>query len=397
MLGKRKRHTLSLPPLSSPPLSPLLSPHFCPPPVTTPAPSETLLTEDNLATHNAAMAPKKANSAIVANSDIAPPSTTSSLKSNLDSIFRTYRIFLDRHEQMPSELALLISQISAPRKGPVTPKSKEVVRIYPDTSAMKEMDAIIALEDYLGYKGEFADGGEPLVYRAHDHVWREDSIPRPDTRKDAVLKAALQAVGAPPKPKPDISYGYSTKTLTVSEQDVLANLPKNTSVTTEQPYFPYFIIEWKADKTKGTLWDADRQAMRDGAAAVNAIHNFFASMGRDARCAETAVFSASISSSEFRVRVHWRRPSPEGHTTWEADQIGVGLLQRVEDVFLIRSIILNVLEWARGQRFSAIRSAMKGRADKFEQDVTAGLVEETALMPNLSALEESECQRYVAN
>lgn len=231
---------------------------------------------------------------------------------------------------------------------------------------MLELDALIALEDHLVYRPEHMVNGEHSIARAHNHPWRRNSVPAPSTKNREYLASALASVGSPADPRPDIVYGYAGSVFDQCETDVLVSLPCDASVHgtggAEELLFPYFVIEWKSSRGGGTMWDAERQCMRDGAAAVSAMHNFFRAVGvQEPSAADTACFSACVDSRIVVLRVHWRCVDAEGGVSYEADVVGEGFLRSDGDCYRVRGEIGEMLEWARGERLDVIREALGRR------------------------------------
>lgn len=289
---------------------------------------------------------------------------------------KTYRIFLDRKKSPPPELAQLLKIIKTPREHlPTTPKSRKVAERWEYTKNRQEKDAIAALEQLFGYCPEGWDG-EWGIDRGQDLPWKAGSVPVPDAKENKTLQQAMLQMGAPKTPIPDICYGYTAKLFNQEEMDAMSSLESTCFVTgcVEEPILPFLVMEWKAKK--GSLEEAQQQVRRDGSAAVNSITNFFANaMGRSmvqqsvgtevlnssADADKTAVFSLCVDSNNIELRVHWRRLESDGTVTWEADLIEDGMLRHAEHVFKIRSCMLNILAWARGERLSSIKDALHQR------------------------------------
>ena len=74
---------------------------------------------------------------------------------------------------------------------------------------------------------------------------------------------------SPPKPKPDITYRYSTDVLSKSEVYNAAALSSVIRTTEKGPFWPFLIMEWKSDVDQ--IINCRLQGMRDGAAAINSM------------------------------------------------------------------------------------------------------------------------------
>ena len=238
---------------------------------------------------------------------------------------------------------------------------KEAVDEMGSYHEYERMDSIVVLNTLLGYKGEVEDidaPGEKSVFRSFSRLWRLNSVPFPQAEDNEILQAVLAKAGLPSTPKPDITYGYTSTSFDKHELSLLKILPANALVLSEEPWFPYWIIEWKAGIPGGRLEEANTQARRDGAAAVYSMYNFYKSLDIEPTPEITAVFTACIDSSQIRLRVHWRNELQDGTISYEADWIDAGFLFKEDDMFRTRSIIQNILHWARDTRLPAIKSAL---------------------------------------
>jgi len=258
---------------------------------------------------------------------------------------------------MPTGLRKLVVSVQSPREGPATPKSGRIAKHVPILQNMSESDLVAHLEEHLLYSPATAlDGGEEHVYRSHDQLWNEESVPRPDTTGNTVLREALGRVGKVPRPKPDSCYGYWERSFTSAELDKQRALSSRCRVSDRDPSWPYQILEWKGEE--GSPRRGELQAMRDGAAAVHTVRHLFCETGTPQPAEhETAVFSLVVTSKAAEFYVNWRRDDSDG-VSWEMDSIGMGLLERPEDVLQLRSISINILRWAQGLRLARIKAAL---------------------------------------
>ena len=247
---------------------------------------------------------------------------------------------------------------------------------------MGELDAIKTLEQYLAPIPEWCDDGERGVCRSSNHQWRQTAIPIPDTQNNTDLQKAMKVVGSPPKPQPDLSFGYTQKTFTEKEvinmRSVLPLL-----VTNESPYFPYLVYEWKSEKNGGTMHVANRQAIRDGAGAVHSMCNVLERNGTQVPSESTVVFSICI-SSYLELRIHWRTRTAD-KTTWENRCIHKAFLDDPRAVFYTRLMIRNIISWAYGDRLKMVRATLAPAAGKSKSEnktptVDCGMVE---VLPNI--------------
>ncbi|TKA69967.1 hypothetical protein B0A49_10864 [Cryomyces minteri] len=333
----------------------------------------TPLTEAALSLWNSTM-PRAADADALS----APPSArtttaSSATASNAPERLDACRIYRERSLAMPEPLAGLLQTVSAVREGPATPQSKRVAALNPTTKTMSELDAIVTLIDVFLYRpGMLPDEEETWAWRTLDSLWNEHCVPIPSAQDDATLQRALDAVGCPKKPKPDVTYGYAETSFTRPEKDAILTMPPRTRVLIGQPYLPFLVVEWKSDKSGGTVHHAILQAARDGAAAVNTAHKFYDTAGKvNPTEHETAIFSCCVSSRTAELHVHWRRDDVDEGVSWEMDKIYDARLSHEVDVFAFRSMVLNILDWARTTRLACVKAALSEYTKALETERAA--------------------------
>ncbi|KAI9731032.1 MAG: hypothetical protein M1834_005495 [Cirrosporium novae-zelandiae] len=289
-----------------------------------------------------------------------------------NSLF-AHNIYFDRRTELPKALAALFASVTLSREGPPSPKSKEVSQVSRFTSKMSELDAMIYLENYFGFPPThtLGGGGDENICRTHSQLWTASSIPTPNSLTDN-LAAILDAVGSPPRPKPDITYGYTRSTFSNLEFTKLASLPSSTTGTRgAEPLFPFLIFEWKSGL--GMAETAELQAMRDGAAAVNTHRHFFVETGiAQPSESDTAMFCVYVGPRNIDIYLSWRREHPRDGISWEMDKVFAGLLERPEDVFFARTILLNIRNWALQQRLKRIKAALRSFKKRKAEDDSVG-------------------------
>lgn len=75
--------------------------------------------------------------------------------------------------------------------------------------------------------------------------------------------------------------------------------------------------------------------------------------------ADTSVFSLQVYDKYCDYRVHWRRVDDSGLVSYEGDILCSAFFSDERAVFNVRSVILKVLDWARGTRLQAIRKKLQ--------------------------------------
>ncbi|KAL9011390.1 MAG: hypothetical protein Q9173_003761 [Seirophora scorigena] len=279
-------------------------------------------------------------------------------------ILETYRIYKDRDKPMPNDLQELVDTLREDRGTEITPKSK-FIQDYGKLviESRKEDMALHILADKITYAEKLSpadDDGEPLIRRGRSDQWY-DRVPKPtDANEDLAraLEKAMEAQGTPPKPKPDISFGYSDDAFDAVQLTLFKSLPKEYHLHSEAPWFPYMVVEWKS--VKRPIIEAEQQALRDAAAANDTLFRFFklAYPAQGPPAYLTCVFSLCVHCKGFDYRVHWRRFADEGTISWEGDVVADARWNRQKEVFHARGAIMKTLDWVRGVRLKAIRAAL---------------------------------------
>ncbi|MCJ1322051.1 hypothetical protein MMC15_007396 [Xylographa vitiligo] len=256
---------------------------------------------------------------------------------------------------MPSTLQLLKTEILKVRQAPTSPMSRKIATMNPRTSKLTKPDVMNILGDFLGYipQESLHDGAERGIVRAYSQKWEADTLPIPVTEHNGSF-----AMNPPPQPLPDITYGYSADLFTESELRHGERLSPATRVSDEEPLWPFLVIEWNADS--GKMNDSRLAAMRDGLAAVNTLGHLFNETGTTRLSAhETAVFCLIIGPEIIDINMIWRSDDSSDGISWEMDRIYGALLYQQDQVFHVRSILSNILNWARTTRLDRIKAALR--------------------------------------
>ncbi|MCJ1476937.1 hypothetical protein MMC13_005606 [Lambiella insularis] len=279
---------------------------------------------------------------------------------DLERCLRAHYIYLDRRTEMPHDLQLLKTFMVKPRQSPPSPISQKIASANRYTRNLSELDAMILLENFLGYVPQDSLGGdgESGLTRSHNQQWNVNVVPIPATEHDESLASAIKAVESPPEPKPDITYGYSLDQFSSSEINHVVGLSPATRVTDKEPLWPFLIMEWKSNL--GMMDNCRLQAMRDGAAAVNSLWHLFHETGTAQPPEyETAVFCACVGPDIIEIYISWRRNHPIEGLSWEMDRIFRAFLDDEDQVFNARSVLLNILDWARSTRLDRIKAVLR--------------------------------------
>ena len=277
-------------------------------------------------------------------------------------ILNVWRIFIDNPNAQPSApLMNLTTRICKPREGQdVTPNSQRIAQIQKAIRAYTERNALAELLALLSYKHKIFKTdteGEEMVYVSQDDQWA-DCIPVPDGCNQKTLEDAMSNLGCPKKPKPDVAHGYHDYVFD-DDPDLKArrdSLPTHAQVLRRMPYWPWLIFEVK---TKQPILVAEKQAARDAAAAISALHETILHLtGVLPPPHATAVFSLAMDAEVYKLRIHWRQIDGQGRVSFESSRIDRGLLEEGESVYQLRGKLFNILRWAQTSRWHMVRTAL---------------------------------------
>ncbi|KAL8730554.1 MAG: hypothetical protein Q9166_004008 [cf. Caloplaca sp. 2 TL-2023] len=293
----------------------------------------------------------------------ASAGTKSTSLTNAERILDLYRFFLNRKKPLPTALKDLVQQLNIPRQCDVTPNSKNVKIAKDLNKGLSEEIELHILVDKLIYRpkwfGEDDLDGEPLIHQGRNDLWA-DRIPRPpEAMPSTALAAAMDQLGLPKRPKPDISFGYGDDAFPGDLRAHIDSLPADLLVYPKKPWFPYMVVQWKS--VSGTVREAEQQVRRDTSAAINTIYRLFkhAHPDQEPSPANTCIFSLIVYARYCEYRLHWRRVDNDRTISYEGDIITRAFLDEEDEIFKTRGVMLKTLDWARGSRLTAIQAAVR--------------------------------------
>ena len=170
-------------------------------------------------------------------------------------------------------------------------------------------------------------------------------------------------LGYPPKPKPDINYGYDDTAFTPQESVNMKGLA-DLLVHGGKPWLPYLMVQWNSSQK--SYRKGQEQTRRDAATAIHSMYRFFTysapgyAPGYEPGEAETCVFTMVVNPDIFKYRSHWRQHNERGRVCYHWEGIASALFEDEEQVFRGRSAILATLDWVRGSRLQAIQRKLAG-------------------------------------
>jgi hypothetical protein len=186
-----------------------------------------------------------------------------------------------------------------------------------------------------------------------------------------------------PTPNPDVAYGYNIDAFTKEQQmaqsivNEKANLSR-LSETSKDLYWGWFVLEFKAQATGGTLWAATNQCAGGGSTCTNASSQLFSlARGEESRRTDSISFSMAIDGQTASLYVHWHE---EGKGFY-LHQVEAYLLTKAEGITKIKRHAKNIAEWGLGVRLDTTKTAL----DKFLADELAKV--QSAKKRNLAAIQ----------
>ena len=98
-----------------------------------------------------------------------------------------------------------------------SPKSKKTAQDIAEASERtrdwRETTALDVLEEFFGYRPELPlESNTDAIFRDREQLWKTDLIPIPrptDIAARVATNEALEQLGLPPAPKPDVLYAYN--------------------------------------------------------------------------------------------------------------------------------------------------------------------------------------------
>ena len=192
-----------------------------------------------------------------------------------------------------------------------------------------------------------------------DTEFRRGCVPIPDISTDTLLGSLLAKSPGIKNPKPDIVYGVSLDALS-PQQQVTANMLKDSSQLSPGILYPFMIFEWKS--AKGLFSEAQDQARRGGAALVNAVARLSSLSGSSNSeqagrkpDPSTMAFSCVISPNLAHIYVHFRQLCQDGKPERYMAKVSGYQTDENEDVERLRRDIHNILDWGVLTRIKDIK------------------------------------------
>ncbi|OAL07200.1 hypothetical protein IQ06DRAFT_288957 [Phaeosphaeriaceae sp. SRC1lsM3a] len=171
-------------------------------------------------------------------------------------------------------------------------------------------------------------------------------------------------------PKPDAYYGYDRYTAFPQSQQIFLGNITHMSANTNDLIYPFFFIEIKADgpQSSCSLWTATNQCLGGASASIKMIETLDNHVrecaGAELLQLNNVAFSIAMSGTEGRLYISWKGDDGEYFTQKVSDY----LLQRPQEMLLLRQHALNIIDWGKTERLQQIQSALDAvvEADRLE-------------------------------
>ncbi|KAL8684118.1 MAG: hypothetical protein Q9224_006598 [Gallowayella concinna] len=205
--------------------------------------------------------------------------------------------------------------------------------------------------------------GEFMVAMELGQQWTAD-VPKPSA--DNTIQAAIEKYGLAPRAKPDMNHGYNAYAFPGPLLNRLRLLPRDLHVSFgfDPPWMPWQTTQWTS--TNGQQAKAEQQAKRAASTSIECLHRFFKHESPtgdpEPLTSDTCVFSLQVYNMYCHYRVHWRRVDENGKVSYEGDILCSAFVNDEEQIYRVRSCMLNILDWARGTRLPAIHRKLEALA-----------------------------------
>ncbi|KAH8696774.1 hypothetical protein GQ44DRAFT_620790 [Phaeosphaeriaceae sp. PMI808] len=273
-----------------------------------------------------------------------------------------YGINVDRGCDLPAALTEHVSTvINAPYRPDAvpSPNAKQLVQRRRNAALQSERNGIKQIAPFLGFTGEVEGTPgltlDPLLATKDGlalHGFFLPSAPNP------AIVATWKALS---QPQPDVCTGYVTRrdaetvsppcaaAFTTHEEDILDRYRLSQFL-----HFPFLTMQYKAANANETLRHAQNQAARDGAVAVNYIHEFYlAAYQRPPSVVDTHHVSVTCDMELCELWMHWR--DSQSH---HMELLSSSSMRDYDAMLHLRGQLRNVRDWALGPRLQSIKAAL---------------------------------------
>ncbi|KAH0539035.1 hypothetical protein FGG08_004429 [Glutinoglossum americanum] len=258
------------------------------------------------------------------------------------------------------ELIKRMKDIGRPTPDLTKADKKEIRARVVSIAARYEDNATDALLDLVFAEPCRIDRGAypPHLGRNRDCKFIRGCVPTRDALGNAKIQAALDRVGAPKTPKPDIAFGYSSSAFSIAQ--ALVNTAHDRIAHISQGILhPFIVLEGKSGATGGTQIEVQNRAARSAAALVHSQRTLHASAhgGDFGSPADTACFSCTTDSTTAYVWIHWCQEE-EGEPHYRMKPLLRLFLDNCKAVWKLRQVVDNIFEWGLGERLERVKAVL---------------------------------------
>ena len=216
-----------------------------------------------------------------------------------------------------------------------------------------------------------------------------------------------------PRPKPDLTFGYSETAFTRNQLgtiDLLVDdqFGRSYAVPDQKLRFPFLDIEFKSQAKNGTHYIATNQVAGAGAIVLDGhLELMRRSFGVERfDFDEPQFFSVTMDHELARINVHWvRAPTEGGRHSFHVEGLSKHLLDDVNGIKAVRRAVKNILDYGSDARLRKLCEALDAYREKVILERGAVATERDQVQPELrpeekrksrklqlSSHEQQECQ-----
>ncbi|KAL9629674.1 MAG: hypothetical protein Q9164_006776 [Protoblastenia rupestris] len=192
-----------------------------------------------------------------------------------------------------------------------------------------------------------------------DSLFPKFVLPKLESKVEKVLGLTL--------PKPDYVYGFQRPQFPNPNPKLNATAEALINLVSNLEHI-FFAVENKG--CEGSIEDAENQAMRTGAAMVNArmMLNDMAQPDTYQRPAgadeESFHFTCAWIPTLAEIFVHWHELREDGASIYHMNKVGSYLMERDKELVMFRKHVHNILDWGILDNLPAVKQVVKAIEEK---------------------------------
>jgi len=237
---------------------------------------------------------------------------------------------------------------------------RDLIQIYQSRSEAIFQHQILSETPLFPKERRYMAANRSILIAVDSQVqFKSTSVPRKPNKPPLV------------SPKPDYFYGYTPAAFAVTPLPLQKNFMsvmqryelKDYALPSHSPcLWPFLIMEFKS--LSGSTLEAQNQIAGAGASCVNSVQTLLNLAYPDGyMCAtDSLIFSCVVNPERAGVWVHWRSPNSElakrDSAPFVSSQIEVYSFYDPEHMKALRVCLLNLMDWALGERLHIIKNAL---------------------------------------